>query len=42
MADTKAKVKRMGELQAILAGPEETSEIGTYRFRRGNEESGRS
>ena len=27
MADTKAKVKRMGELQAILAGPEETSEI---------------
>ena len=27
MADGKAKIKLMGELQAILAGPEETSEI---------------
>lgn len=27
MAETKAKVKRLGELQSILSGPEETSEI---------------
>ena len=27
MAETKAKVKRMGELQSDTSGPEETSEI---------------